>query len=138
VEIEKEDNGMNQEPSEIPIGFTIPGVGSIEFSIPLPIIITEEFSRQIVMDFPIINDNLANWITYIDQMEQALIDADLVVHIDLRFSWQGNDAMEFFAAYDPMYKNLTAQLARLREMAKLLRVEIDDFGYMQQNLRSQA
>jgi uncharacterized protein YukE len=129
---------MNKGPSEIPIGFSIPGVGSINFHIPLPVIYTETFSRQIVMDFPTINEKLKAWITNIDTMEQALIDADLAVHTDLRFSWQGNDAMEFFAAYDPMYRNLTAQLAKLREMAKLLRVEIDDFGYMQQNLRSQA
>jgi uncharacterized protein YukE len=129
---------VNKGPSEIPIGFSIPGVGNINFHIPLPVIYTETFSRQIVMDFPTINEKLKAWITNIDTMEQALIDADLAVHTDLRFTWQGNDAMEFFAAYDPMYRNLTAQLAKLREMAKLLRVEIDDFGYMQQNLRSQA
>ncbi len=46
--------------------------------------------------------------------------------------------MEFFAAYDPMYKNLTAQLAKIRAMAKLLREEIEDFGYMQQKLRSRS
>jgi|WetSurMetagenome_2_1015567.scaffolds.fasta_scaffold919429_2 hypothetical protein len=113
------------------------GIAGLNFEIPLPTIRTESFSRQIVMDFSIINDNLATWNSNLDLMEQALIDADLVVHSDLRFSWQGNDAMEFFAAYDPMYKFLTGQLEIMRGMAKLLREEIDDFGYMQQHLRSQ-
>ena len=98
----------------------------------------ETFSKIITMDFPVMNANLTAWMTNVDLMEEALIAADLAVHTDLRFSWQGNAALEFFAAYDPMYKNLTAQLAKIRAMAKLLREEIEDFGYTQQKLRSRS
>jgi uncharacterized protein YukE len=117
----------------VDISTGIPGIGDFSFDIPIPIYY-ESFSHKIAMDFTIINENLEKWKTNLDQMETALIDADLVVHSDLRFSWQGNDASEFFAAYDPMYKSLIGQLEKLREMAKLLRDEIEDFKYMQRHL----
>jgi hypothetical protein len=119
---------------DLHIGFDIPGIGDISFDIPIPIYY-ESFPHKIAMDFTIINENLEKWKTNLDRMEAVLLDADLVVHSDLRISWQGNDALDFFAAYDPMYKSLIGRLEKLREMAKLLREEINDFGYMEQHLR---
>jgi uncharacterized protein YukE len=119
---------------DVHIGFNIPGIGGINFDIPIPIYY-ESFPHKIAMDFTIIMENLGHWENNLDLMEQELIDANNAVQSDLRASWQGKDALEFFAAYDPMQRFLTDQLAKLREMAKLLHEEINDFGDMEQHLK---
>jgi uncharacterized protein YukE len=124
-----------QKVPDLHIGFDIPGIGGISFDIPIPVYF-ESFSHRILMDFAIINASLGKWEDNLDLMEQELTNAHNVVNSDLRLSWQGHSATEFFAAYEPMYKSFTDQLVKLRAMSKLLHEEIVDFGDMQKNFRS--
>jgi hypothetical protein len=90
----------------------------------------ESFKHIIAMDIDLANTSQDAWAKNIDVLEQELIAADLVVHGDLRWTWQGNDAVEFMTVYDPLYQSLLNQLSKLRAMAGKFNVEIKDFDDM--------
>jgi hypothetical protein len=90
----------------------------------------ETFEHIIAMDIDLANSSQDAWVKNLDVMEQELIAADLVVHGDLRGTWQGNSAVEFMAIYDPIYQNLINQLSALRAMAGKFNVEIKEFDDM--------
>jgi hypothetical protein len=94
----------------------------------------EKFTRVIAMDFDQANLAQTTWKKDLEEMELKLATANATIHSNLKVTWQGNAAVEFFVAYDPMYLNLMAQIRQMKEMAEIFREQIDDFGYMEEKL----
>jgi uncharacterized protein YukE len=94
----------------------------------------EKFTRVIAMDFDLVDPAQTTWEKDLEDMEYKLATANATIHSNLKVTWQGNAAVEFYVAYDPIYQNLMAQIQRLKEMAKIFREEINDFGYMEEKL----
>jgi hypothetical protein len=94
----------------------------------------EKFTRVIAMDFDQVNLAQTTWAKDLEEMELLLATANATIQSNLRVTWQGNAAVEFFVAYAPIFQSLMAQLQRMKEMAKIFREQIDDFGYMEQKL----
>jgi uncharacterized protein YukE len=94
----------------------------------------EKFTRVIAMDFDQVNLAQTTWATDLEEMELLLATANATIQSNLRVTWQGNAAVEFFVAYQPIFQNLLDQITRMKEMAKIFREQIDDFGYMEEKL----
>jgi uncharacterized protein YukE len=94
----------------------------------------EKFTRVIAMDFDQVNLAQTTWQKDLEDMELILATANATIQSNLKVTWQGNAAVEFFVAYDPIFQNMLAQINRMKEMAKIFREQIDDFGYMEEKL----
>ena len=94
----------------------------------------EKFTRVIAMDFDQVNLAQTTWQKDLEDMELTLATANATIQSNLQVTWQGNAAVEFFVAYDPIFQNILAQINRMKEMAKIFREQIDDFGYMEEKL----
>lgn len=94
----------------------------------------ESFVRVIAMDFEKTVAPQSDWVKILEDVEYKLTSANATIHSNLYVNWQGNAAVEFFAAYDPIYKNLYGQIQRLKEMAKIFGEEIYKFEEMSEVL----
>jgi hypothetical protein len=94
----------------------------------------EKFVRVIAMDLDQVEVAQTTWEKDLGDMEFKLAVANATIQSNLKVTWQGNAAVEFYAAYDPIFQSMLAQIQTLKDMAKIFREEINDFGYMEQKL----
>jgi hypothetical protein len=84
----------------------------------------ETFVRAIALEFDKAVPAQSAWVKNLDDLEYELAVADATIHSNLYVTWQGNAAVEFFAQYEPIYRNLSIQIQRLKDMAKIFGDEI--------------
>jgi uncharacterized protein YukE len=94
----------------------------------------ETFTHTIAMDFDVTTLAQSTWWKNLEEIKLKLAIANATIQSNLRVTWQGNAATEFFAVYEPMYRNLSNQIQRMEDMAKKFQTEILDFDYMDRNL----
>jgi uncharacterized protein YukE len=88
------------------------------------------YHHEVFMDFPAANASQESIMSSIDKIEAELIRTDLLMHSDLRSTWLGDSAVEFFGLYDPAYKTMINLLDHMREMNRRFNVEIKDWEDM--------
>ena len=94
----------------------------------------ETFTHTIAMNFETTSLAQSTWAKNLEDIKLKLATANATIQSNLRVTWQGNAATEFFAVYEPMYRNLSNQIQRMEDMAKTFQNEILDFDYMERNL----
>jgi uncharacterized protein YukE len=77
----------------------------------------EKFTRVIAMDFDQVNLAQTTWQKDLEDMELILATANATIQSNLKVTWQGNAAVEFFVAYDPIFQNMLAQINRMKEIS---------------------
>jgi hypothetical protein len=90
----------------------------------------QSYHHEAYMDFPVANAAQESVLASIDKIESELIAADVLIHGDLRSTWLGNSAVEFFDIYDPAYQTLINLLDHMRRMNSRFNVEIKDWEDM--------
>jgi uncharacterized protein YukE len=95
---------------------------------------SESFVRTIAMDFEQANQAYNTWVKNLLAINQKFGLAHGYVIGELAHNWEGQAALEFLAAYNPIHDTLSAQLEQFMEMARVFRRQIDEFETMQSQL----
>lgn len=97
-----------------------------------------QYHHEAYMDFPAANAAQESILGSIEKIEAELIKTDLLIHGDLRATWLGDTAVDFFGLYDPSYKTMIQLLDHMREMNSRFNVEIKDWEDMSLHLAGTA